>query len=143
MPWNGARAAAGISGPSIRRPRARLSATTRTSLTCPPGSGPETRTRRRATTNSSSTSSSISRPGATSEQRLEAPAPMRASERQRASGRQRPAWPGNAMSVRNLTLRIWRQAGPDDAGDFETFHVDEVPEEASFLELLDVLNERL
>ena len=30
---------------------------------------------------------------------LERPAPMRASERQRASGQQRPAWPGNAMNV--------------------------------------------
>ena len=42
-----------------------------------------------------------------------------------------------------------RRREPRDVGDhlpeeaFETFHVDEVPEEASFLELLDVLNERL
>jgi succinate dehydrogenase iron-sulfur subunit len=46
-------------------------------------------------------------------------------------------------AVRNLTLKVWRQAGPDDAGHFETFHVEEISEEASFLELLDVLNERL
>ena len=46
-------------------------------------------------------------------------------------------------AIKNLTLRIWRQNGPDDAGSFETFPVDEVSDEASFLELLDVLNERL
>ena len=44
---------------------------------------------------------------------------------------------------RDLTLRIWRQAGPDDAGRFENHHVEEVSEEASFLELLDIVNERL
>jgi succinate dehydrogenase / fumarate reductase, iron-sulfur subunit len=42
-----------------------------------------------------------------------------------------------------LTLRIWRQAGPSAPGAFETYEVDEVSEEMSFLELLDVLNERL
>jgi len=43
----------------------------------------------------------------------------------------------------DITLRIWRQAGPGDAGRFESFHVAEISEEASFLELLDILNERL
>jgi len=42
-----------------------------------------------------------------------------------------------------LTLRVWRQAGPDVEGAFETYEVDELSEEMSFLELLDVLNERL
>jgi succinate dehydrogenase / fumarate reductase iron-sulfur subunit len=42
-----------------------------------------------------------------------------------------------------LTLRVWRQAGPAAPGDFETYDVDGVSEEMSFLELLDVLNERL
>ena len=42
-----------------------------------------------------------------------------------------------------LTLRVWRQAGPDAPGDFETYEVDEVTDEMSFLELLDVLNEQL
>jgi succinate dehydrogenase / fumarate reductase iron-sulfur subunit len=42
-----------------------------------------------------------------------------------------------------LTLRIWRQAGPAAPGGFETYEVDEVTEEMSFLELLDVLNEQL
>ena len=43
----------------------------------------------------------------------------------------------------NLTLRIWRQAGPADAGHFEDHTIAEISDEASFLELLDVLNERL
>ena len=43
----------------------------------------------------------------------------------------------------NLTLRIWRQAGPADAGHFEDHTIAEISDEASFLELLDILNERL
>jgi succinate dehydrogenase / fumarate reductase iron-sulfur subunit len=42
-----------------------------------------------------------------------------------------------------LTLRIWRQAGPEAPGAFEDYDVDELSDEMSFLELLDVLNERL
>ncbi len=42
-----------------------------------------------------------------------------------------------------LTLRVWRQAGPDAPGAFETYEVADVTEEMSFLELLDVLNEQL
>ncbi|HET6550780.1 MAG TPA: succinate dehydrogenase/fumarate reductase iron-sulfur subunit [Solirubrobacter sp.] len=42
-----------------------------------------------------------------------------------------------------LTLRVWRQAGPSAPGDFETHEVDGLTGEMSFLELLDVLNERL
>ena len=43
----------------------------------------------------------------------------------------------------NLTLRIWRQAGPATPGQFEDYTVAEINEDASFLELLDILNERL
>jgi succinate dehydrogenase / fumarate reductase, iron-sulfur subunit len=46
-------------------------------------------------------------------------------------------------TIKNLTLKVWRQSGADDAGRFETHHIDEVSDEASFLELLDILNERL
>jgi succinate dehydrogenase / fumarate reductase iron-sulfur subunit len=42
-----------------------------------------------------------------------------------------------------LTLKIWRQPGPEVAGDFVTYQVDGLKEEMSFPELLDVLNERL
>jgi len=43
----------------------------------------------------------------------------------------------------NLTLRVWRQAGPDAPGRFETYQAGDVTEEMSFLEMLDVVNERL
>jgi succinate dehydrogenase / fumarate reductase iron-sulfur subunit len=42
-----------------------------------------------------------------------------------------------------LTLKIWRQKGPTDAGRMETHEVDGVSPDSSFLEMLDVLNERL
>jgi succinate dehydrogenase / fumarate reductase, iron-sulfur subunit len=42
-----------------------------------------------------------------------------------------------------LTLRVWRQAGPDAPGDFETYQIDDATEEMSFPELLDLLNEGL
>jgi len=43
----------------------------------------------------------------------------------------------------NVTLQVWRQAGPTDAGGFRTYEVAGISEEMSFLEMLDVLNERL
>jgi succinate dehydrogenase / fumarate reductase, iron-sulfur subunit len=43
----------------------------------------------------------------------------------------------------SLNLQVWRQSGPDDAGRFETYPVDGISPDSSFLELLDVLNERL
>ena len=43
----------------------------------------------------------------------------------------------------DLTLRVWRQAGPDAPGDFKTYQVTGISEEASFLEMLDILNEQL
>jgi succinate dehydrogenase / fumarate reductase, iron-sulfur subunit len=42
-----------------------------------------------------------------------------------------------------ITLKIWRQEGPGAAGRFELFDVDGIHGEMSFLEMLDVLNERL
>jgi len=43
----------------------------------------------------------------------------------------------------NLTLKIWRQTGPSDKGDLVTYEVADISEDMSFLEMLDVLNERL
>ena len=43
----------------------------------------------------------------------------------------------------NITLQIWRQDGPDGQGGFATYQVDGISDEMSFLEMLDVLNERL
>jgi len=45
--------------------------------------------------------------------------------------------------LKNLTLKIWRQNGPADGGRFETYAIPEISDEASFLEMLDILNERL
>ena len=42
-----------------------------------------------------------------------------------------------------LTLRVWRQAGPEAAGYFEDHVVEDATPEMSFLEMLDLLNERL
>jgi succinate dehydrogenase / fumarate reductase iron-sulfur subunit len=43
----------------------------------------------------------------------------------------------------NLTLKVWRQSGPEDKGHFETHEIDEVSEDSSFLEMMDQLNELL
>jgi len=42
-----------------------------------------------------------------------------------------------------LTLQIWRQPGPAAPGSFETHQVSGIPDDASFLEMLDILNESL
>jgi succinate dehydrogenase iron-sulfur subunit len=42
-----------------------------------------------------------------------------------------------------LTLNIWRQRRSGDPGGFETYHLDGLSPDMSFLEMLDVLNERL
>ncbi len=43
----------------------------------------------------------------------------------------------------NLTLNIWRQDGPGDDGRFVTYQANDIPTDASFLEMLDVVNEQL
>lgn len=43
----------------------------------------------------------------------------------------------------NLTLRVWRQAGPTAPGRFETYEANGVSEDSSFLEMLDGVNEEL
>ena len=43
----------------------------------------------------------------------------------------------------DLNLKVWRQDGPDATGRFETYEMREVSAEMSFLELFDVLNDRL
>ncbi|WP_018352740.1 succinate dehydrogenase/fumarate reductase iron-sulfur subunit [Longispora albida] len=43
----------------------------------------------------------------------------------------------------NLTLRIWRQNGPGDKGRMVTYPLSDVSPDMSFLEMLDVLNEKL
>lgn len=43
----------------------------------------------------------------------------------------------------NLTLKIWRQKGPEDKGKMVDYKVTDISEHMSFLEMMDVLNEKL
>jgi len=43
----------------------------------------------------------------------------------------------------NITLRVWRQKNSDDKGGMVTYQVEDVSPDMSFLEMLDVVNERL
>jgi len=50
---------------------------------------------------------------------------------------------GPARDAMKINVQVWRQAGPDDAGAFETHRLDNISPDMSFLELIDVLNEEL
>ena len=43
----------------------------------------------------------------------------------------------------NLTLHVWRQAGPDAPGKMVKYDAADISPDMSFLEMLDVVNERL
>ena len=43
----------------------------------------------------------------------------------------------------NITLKVWRQRGPKEAGKFETYKLNNISTDSSFLEMLDILNEQL
>jgi len=43
----------------------------------------------------------------------------------------------------NLTLKVWRQQNAQSQGQFETYQVQDISSEMSFLEMFDVLNEQL
>jgi succinate dehydrogenase / fumarate reductase, iron-sulfur subunit len=43
----------------------------------------------------------------------------------------------------NLTLKVWRQENTKAKGKFETYPVENISSEMSFLEMIDVLNDRL
>ncbi len=43
----------------------------------------------------------------------------------------------------NLRLQVWRQAGPEAPGEFVTYKATDVSEDASFLEMLDEVNEAI
>jgi succinate dehydrogenase / fumarate reductase iron-sulfur subunit len=43
----------------------------------------------------------------------------------------------------NFTLKVWRQASSDAKGDFQVYRAAEISPDASFLEMLDVVNEHL
>ena len=42
-----------------------------------------------------------------------------------------------------LTLKVWRQNGPKEKGRFETYKVENISTDSSFLEMMDILNEQL
>ena len=43
----------------------------------------------------------------------------------------------------NFHLKVWRQAGPGAQGQLKSYEAANIPEEASFLEMLDIVNEGL
>jgi len=43
----------------------------------------------------------------------------------------------------NLTLKIWRQAGPNEKGNFVNYPISDISPDCSFLEMMDILNEQL
>lgn len=43
----------------------------------------------------------------------------------------------------NFTLKVWRQEAPSAAGRFVSYPAADIPSDASFLEMLDIVNERL
>ena len=43
----------------------------------------------------------------------------------------------------NIKVKAWRQNGPKDKGHFETYPLENISQSSSFLEMLDILNEKL
>jgi len=50
---------------------------------------------------------------------------------------------GTGQTKINLKLRVWRQANAKGEGRFEDYDAPEISTDASFLEMLDIVNERL
>lgn len=48
-----------------------------------------------------------------------------------------------AEKMINLTLRVWRQSGLNKKGHFETYDAKDISTDMSFLEMLDVINNKL
>lgn len=43
----------------------------------------------------------------------------------------------------NISVKVWRQKGPKEKGQFETYPLKDIHQGTSFLEMLDILNEQL
>ena len=43
----------------------------------------------------------------------------------------------------SFTIRYWKQNGPKEKGHFDTHEMKDIPDDTSFLEMLDILNEQL
>ena len=50
---------------------------------------------------------------------------------------------GTSTKTLNLKLKIWRQKGPNDKGQFLEYNAKDISTDMSFLEMLDVVNEEL
>jgi succinate dehydrogenase / fumarate reductase, iron-sulfur subunit len=50
---------------------------------------------------------------------------------------------GTSQRLINLKLRVWRQKNPNDQGHFEDYDAKGISTDASFLEMIDIVNERL
>jgi succinate dehydrogenase / fumarate reductase iron-sulfur subunit len=48
-----------------------------------------------------------------------------------------------SQNTMNLKLKVWRQKNANTAGAFVTYDVEGISHEMSFLEMLDILNEKL
>ncbi len=48
-----------------------------------------------------------------------------------------------ANKLMNLTLKVWRQKNAKAEGKFETYHVEGISPDTSFLEMVDILNNKL
>ena len=47
------------------------------------------------------------------------------------------------MANISFTIKYWKQNGPKDKGHFDTHEMKNIPDDTSFLEMLDILNEEL
>lgn len=47
------------------------------------------------------------------------------------------------MATIGITVKVWRQAGPDQPGRFVSYNLKDVSTDMSFVEMLDLLNEQL
>lgn len=66
-----------------------------------------------------------------------------ASESTPAGGDGAATGPSGDGAAMRLTVRVWRQAGPREPGRMETYGLEGVSPDMSFLEMLDLLNEQL
>ncbi len=49
---------------------------------------------------------------------------------------------GGSTKKLSLKLKVWKQKGPEHKGAFTEINLKDIPEEASFLEMLDIMNEQ-
>ena len=49
----------------------------------------------------------------------------------------------NMEKIINITVKVWRQRGPKEKGRFEIYPLEGISGDTSFLEMLDILNEKL